>query len=325
LLELGIGAYGELEFDDADALLQRALSDASAGGLDRSEQQRALTYLAAIEVYRGDSDSAAVLFRRVINIDPRYRPDQLVFPPEVTEIYEAERGATRIVTVSAPGGSEFKIGEGTFPVHLYTSAPHRISVEVDPDAVGRARLLYSGMIRDSLRVRWDGRDSEGMAAASGAYQLRVTSEDEVGRVTRTVELPMTVRLERPDTLPLPGPPADSLFLPEEKPPGPALEALAGGVIAAALVLFVPSAFNSELETSTAQIAVAGALATATVAGVVVNRPGRVIQANVEANAATRSEAEAHSEAVARENDRRRADVRILITTGAATVTRQVEE
>ena len=41
-------------------------------------------------------------FERLLFLDPRYRPDQLVFPPEVSSLFEEVRLRTRAVAVSVP-------------------------------------------------------------------------------------------------------------------------------------------------------------------------------------------------------------------------------
>jgi len=87
-----IAAYQNLDFDLAATLLRRAL----AGDLNDSTRVRALTYLGAAEHYRARDDSAAAVFGRLVVLAPRYQPDTLVFPPEITRIYDDVRSRTKV-------------------------------------------------------------------------------------------------------------------------------------------------------------------------------------------------------------------------------------
>jgi hypothetical protein len=91
----GIAAYQNLDFAVATTLLRRALS---TGALDDATRVQALTYLGAAEHYLGHSDSAAAAYRRLAILAPRYTPDSLVFPPEITQLYERVRSRTAVVT-----------------------------------------------------------------------------------------------------------------------------------------------------------------------------------------------------------------------------------
>src|SRR2546422_11115323 len=81
LLGQGVKAYQALEYDAAAALLEESLGRDSAAGLADSLRARALTYLGATELFRGQRDSAAATFRHLVLLNPRYRPDALIFPP----------------------------------------------------------------------------------------------------------------------------------------------------------------------------------------------------------------------------------------------------
>lgn len=83
LITQGIRAYQSLEFDHAATLLRGALSNS----IEQSTRVRALAYLGAAEHYRGRDDSATAAFRRLAVLAPRYQPDTLVFPPEITRRY----------------------------------------------------------------------------------------------------------------------------------------------------------------------------------------------------------------------------------------------
>jgi len=88
-----VRAYQDLDFDTAARLLRRLLTPPLANGLDDAERTRALSYLGAAEHYRGRPDSAIAVFRRLAVLAPRDQPDTLIFPPEVTRLYDAVRSS----------------------------------------------------------------------------------------------------------------------------------------------------------------------------------------------------------------------------------------
>src|SRR5947209_3405448 len=88
VMSSAVRAYRDLDFDAAARLLRRALTPPLASELDDSTRARALTYLGAAEHYRDRPDSATAVFRRLVVLVPRYRPDTLIFPPEITRLYD---------------------------------------------------------------------------------------------------------------------------------------------------------------------------------------------------------------------------------------------
>lgn len=90
-----IAAYQSLDFDLAATLLRRIL----VGDFADSTRIQALTYLGAAEHYRGQPDSARAVFRRLVQLAPGYRPDTLVFPPEITRLYNDVSGSTLVAAV----------------------------------------------------------------------------------------------------------------------------------------------------------------------------------------------------------------------------------
>src|SRR3989442_12115908 len=102
LLGQGVKAYQALEYDAAAALLEQSLGRDSAAGLADSLRARALTYLAATELFRGQRDSAVGAFRQGVLLNPRYRPDDLIFPPQVTNLFQEVRRATTATAVAGP-------------------------------------------------------------------------------------------------------------------------------------------------------------------------------------------------------------------------------
>lgn len=317
LLTQGIRAYQNLDYDVAAGFLRRSLAVAASQALADTARVRALSYLGATEVFRGRRDSAATVFRRLVLLDPRYRLNQLIFPPEVSNAYEAIRRITKAVVVAVPADTEIQLGGELYLVRLYASSFHDIVVAVTRDDGRLLRQLYTGPIGDSLVVRWDGLDSAGTALAAGRFRLLVSSLDARGRVLRQLQSPFETRLLVPDTLPHPPPPPDSSLLPERGSGGPALRSLGAGLGAGAIVAFLPSVMASGSDASGARFVVAGAVSLTGLYGFLTQRPGRPIAANVVANRALRDVWERRRNDVLQENAARRRNVRLRVRTGPA--------
>jgi hypothetical protein len=83
LLGLGIQAYRDVDMVGSVQHLRRALAAGGDEALEVDAHKQALTYLGAAELYRDRRDSATAAFRRLVDLDPRYRPDPVVFPGHV--------------------------------------------------------------------------------------------------------------------------------------------------------------------------------------------------------------------------------------------------
>ena len=226
LVAQGISAYADLDYDLAVELLSRALERVTSDTPD-SVRSQILGYLGASDVFRGNLDSASARFRSVLLLDPGYRLDQLVFPPEVAIVFDAVRQQTRAVRVVVPGETRIRAPTDRFVARILAASAHRITVDVRLGSGGRAAPLYDGLIGDSVDVRWDVR-RDVPSTTGRADLLRVNSHDASGRIVRVVEIPLAIQVDRPDTLAHPLPPDSSLFLPEHTPPRPREAALAAG-------------------------------------------------------------------------------------------------
>ena len=333
LLQDGIRAYGDLEFEAAAGFLRQSL-ETGEPGLNNSDptvrrvrlvaRATALQYLAATEIFLGHPDSAQATFRQLVLLDVRYQPDRLVFPPEVTNVYDAVRAETKSVTVRAPDRSEFRVGEQQYELQLFASTFHRAEINIETRGGTELRRLYRGPIADSVMVQWDGLDANGRPPLRGTYQLVVTSLETDGTSVRSVRVPLEVDVDVRDTLPHPEPPADSLFLPERTAPGPAYEALAGGLLMGGMLLIMPGALASDTDLGGGRYLIGGAVSLAGITGFLTRRPGREIAANVAANAALRRGWQDRMELVVRENETRLADVQLTVSAGAPTLVEQAE-
>lgn len=314
LVDRGVQAYQDLDLDGAAGLLRRALSMEGAGSLIPAERVRALSYLGAAEALRGVADSAASAFRRIVLLDPRHRLDDLVFPPDITAVYDAVRRDTKAVQVVLPPTVRFRAGDPGFRPQLLASSYHQIVATVDRSDGTTARLLFQGLIGDSLEVLWDGQDTQGAAVPSARYFLRVESRDPSGQPARVVRVPLEIRAMEPDTLP---PPvlADSVLLPERTPRERNVQALVGGLVGGIGLAVLPSLLASDSELSPGRFVLAGSVTVAGVVGFITQRGGRPIPANVAANEAVRQAWRADVDRVSQENARRRARGELSIRVG----------
>jgi hypothetical protein len=316
LLARGLRAYQDVDYDSAAAVLRAALAQPGPPALSATDRVRALAYLGATELFRERRDSAAAAFGRLLLADPRYRPDQLVFPPEVSSLFQEVRLTTRAVAVTAPPLTEIRAAGDRLIVWLYATSYHPIEVAVLRANGVLLRSLYSGGAGDSLQVLWDGRTATGTPAESGLYVLRVDSRGSDGRVARSVDLPLDLAQLHGDTVPLPPRPAEALMRPESSPGGSGVRALATGLAAAAAVVVLPSLVSGGSAGMGERFAVAGALGVAGVAGLQVQRRPQPIPANIAANQALRLVWQRQADAVRAENAARRQEVRLVVRAGA---------
>lgn len=316
LLRRGLEAYRGLELETAAGLLRRVLAFDPDSALARDAQADALSHLAAAELFRDRRDSATAAFRRLVLLAPRYRPDARVFPPLVLGLFDEVRRDTRVVEIEAPRDTTVRLGAEAYPVRLYASAVHDIAVTVThPD--GRALVdTYRGPIGDSLTVGWNGLDATGAPARAGSYYLGVASLGADGRRVRLLQVPLTVTVAPPDTLPHPPPPADSLLLPERLPAGPALGALAAGLFVGGLAAGIPGLLGEGGDAAASRLFVGGAVAAGGLIGFVTRAPWVPIREHIVANERLFDAWRAERDAVAAENRRRIADERMHVQRGA---------
>lgn len=311
LLTRGIAAYRSLEYDNAVSLLRSGLAVPGRDALGDSARLEALAYLAASELFRDRVDSAALAFARALRMEPRFRPDALVFPPSVTDFFETVRRRTAYVRVAAPADTSIRAGDGRYVVRLYSSNPHAVLVEIArADGQGVHRTVYDGRLEDSLDVSWDGLDSSRRPVDDGALELLVTS---LGPDTRRrVRLPLLVSSTRADTLTLPPPPSPATLLPEREYNHQRLGTLVAGVMTGIAAAALPS-LVADGEASRARYVVGGIIGITGLLGFVSQSEYREIPENVATNAARREAWRRAVDQARAENDRRRRNVELRIT------------
>ena len=319
-LEAATRAYGNLDYDAAAAALHAALAQTGPQALNDRDRVRALTYLGATELYRNNRDSALAAFRRILRIDPRSRPDELVFPPEVTGLFQEARLDTRIVTIAAPPVTRIQAAGDRLVLWLYATSYHQIDVAVLRSNGVPLRALYQGSIGDSLQLLWDGQDSTRAPAETGAYVLRVDSRGSDGRVVRSVEVPLDIQQSPGDTLPLPPAPADSLFRPERTKPNSGVRALASGLLVAAAAAALPTLISGKSDGMSSRFLVSGVLGVSAIVGFRLQRQPQLIPENAAANQALRLAWQRRVDEVHRANETRKQQVRLLVRAGTPLTT-----
>ncbi|HTT67478.1 MAG TPA: hypothetical protein VMF70_05565 [Gemmatimonadales bacterium] len=315
----GIHAYQNLDYDSAAVLLRAALAAQGATALADSDRVHALVYLAATELYRDHRDTAAVLFGRLLRIDPRYHIDQLVFPPEVSGLFQQVRVITRAVAVVVPADTELGTGHDQLPIRLYAATFHPVDVAVVRQGGARLRAIYQGNVGDSLLVTWDGRATDGSPPDTGRYLLQVDSRASDGHVVRSVAIPLAITRVRRDTLPLPAPPAASLFRPEHRPGSNGVRGAVAGAAGVVAVLALPSLIAGKFRASTDRLLVAAGFGAAGVLGFRAQRGPQPILENIAANRTLRLGWQRQVDSVHAQNVARRQEVRLRIRAGAIQV------
>ncbi|HYL22107.1 MAG TPA: hypothetical protein VEU74_10110 [Gemmatimonadales bacterium] len=315
LVAQGERAYRALEYDAAVALLKRSLAESAAGTLSTSERTQALTYLGATELFRGRRDSAALAFGDVVLLDPRYRPDELIFPPQVTNLFQEVRQATKTVSLAVPPVTEVRARLDRFTARVFTSSLADVAVTLARDDGTPVRELYTGPLADSLTVTWDGFNVAGTPVATGRYVLRVAPRAAGADAPPVRQVTLDIEQQAADTLPWPQAPTAPALLPERTPAGPAVRSFAAGIAAAAAAIVLPSVMARGAGGSDARFAVGAAIGVAGMIGFVAQRPGRPLAAIVRANALQRDAWMRRLDAVKAENATRRATVRLVIRAG----------
>lgn len=314
-LNQGVRQYQALQYDSAIVKLRRALSTTGGDSLSDSGRIRALSYMAAAQLFRGRRDSAYAVFRRLVVLNPRARPDPVVFPPEVTTIYDFAREATKVVRVEAPRDTSIRLGADRFRARLFASSFHQVIVALEREDGFTIKTLYAGAISDTLQVFWTGEDTLYLSNDSGRLVFSVTSLTGAGRQGRVVRLPLDLVLGPQDTLPSPPPLPDSLFLPEKESAGKGLTALVRGAGVGVAVAVLPGLVAGGNAPSGSRYVVAGGLSLAGLVGFLKHRPGRPLPDNIAANQSLREGWQAQVQTTAQENVIRAQQKRLDIHVG----------
>ncbi len=312
LLSEGVAAYEDVRFEVATTLLRQSLSTDARPALSSADRDRALMYLGAADLFRGERDSASVSFRRLVLANPRYRADQLIFPPRVTRLFDDVRETTKAVAVSLAREHTLVVGRSALTIRILASSAHPITASITEERGRTRRVLYNGAIEDSVRLSWNGRDASGAVLTTGRYRLDVVSRTSQDAVLRTERVPLRITRRQRPALPIP-PPPEPVYRTEKVGATAGLKFLIPGVVIGAAVM-LPAAIG-DADATTARYAIGGAVTIGGILGFFSER-GRTTR--VEDTAATDSVRAAWRQSAAdieRENARRAASIRLEIRSG----------
>jgi hypothetical protein len=316
-----VQAYDNLDFHNASALFRRVAATAPRGRAP-GELEPVLAYLGASEWFEGLRDSAVSTFRGLVILDPRYRPSDLVFPPEITGAFGDVRRLTKVLDIMSSLDTTIQTREGRFSAWLVASSPHPVTVAVLREDGTTLRALYAGPIGDSLEVHWDGLDSSGTAVAAGTYALSATSRGPDGHAIRTARAALDISVVAPALLPLPAPIADSLLLPERVAMRGSSTSLLAGLVDGALVAALPSIVASGSHPSGGRFVIAAGVGVAGLVGFVAHRGSHPIPENIAVNQRLRQAWQRRVDAVTQQNAARRRDPALVIRVGPRVVIEQ---
>ncbi len=314
---LGIAAYRGLEYDSAVVHLRRALAARGRDSLVSNRRPDVLTYLGASELLRGNNTLATSAFVDAVAFDPRYRIDDLVFPPQITNAFEQARLSTAYFIVNAPTEQTLRVRTTTYPLHLWSSAPGQVTVSVLRPGGEVLREVYSGPIKDALDVSWDGLDATGKVPATGSFVLQVRAS---GVVTHTNETRVALRIDRlpVDTLPHPVQPATKQIATGTSHSSAALRSLLVGTLAGGTAIFLPTIVGSKDNAMSERFVVGGTLGAAGVIGFFSQRErGRRVRVDSVATTRALDLWRRDLDRVKQENARRLSTPQLRITTSPA--------
>lgn len=310
-LASAVAAYNDLDFDAAAIRLRDALALSGAQRLSEANRARALMYLGAAELFRGGRPAAVEAFQSLLLVQPRYRPDAVIFPPEVVALYQETRIGVRAIEAVVAPVTDLEVPVERLPVMLYASSLHDIRVRITTSLGAPERILYEGVIGDSLQIAWDGREASGRAGSQGRYLLRIASRGPGGNTEREVQIPLELEHLPLDTLPWPEPLRSADLLPETEVRANGMRQFLTGLVGAGAVGALPAIAGAS-DAGTVRFVVAGAIAGSGIIGLATAAKPRPIAANIAANAARRGEWQRELQRVQAENAERRRVVRIRV-------------
>ncbi len=319
LVAAGVRAYRDLDFELAAGYLRRALTLLEARP-DTVLRTEAMAYLGAADLFLERPDSVRSVFRQLVRLNPRYRIDRLIFPPEVTTVFDAVRRATPVTVVALPSRARFSASDSALMGSVFASAYHQIRVEVQALDASVVRRVYAGPITDSLAIAWNGQATDGIPVSSGRYVLAVSSLDSTGAAVRVLRVPLDVTVVRMDTLLAPLLPT---LLPTRSTGPGGLASLLGGLAIGAAVTILPSAVASDASPGAGRFVIGGAVTIGSVVGFLsARRQHALLAGNVAVNDSLRVAWQERQAAVASENNQRRRNAQITVLVGVPQVIEQ---
>jgi hypothetical protein len=309
-----IAAYNDLDFDAAATQFRDALAGTGPQRLADLQRVQALMYLGATELFRNRRPAASEAFQQLLISQPRYRPDPVIFPPEIIAGFQEARIGVRATEVAITQGAEFEVPTERLPIMVYAASLHDIRVRITTSLGAPERVVYEGVIGDSLQIGWDGRDASDRPAAPGRYLLRIASRAPTGNTERETQVPLELEHLPPDTLAWPDPPRAADLLPETEVRANGARQFLTGLLGAGVAAGLPALAGAQ-STSTLRFIVGGAITGAGIVGMATAARPRPIPANIAANAVTRTAWQGELRRVQAENAERRRVVQVRVQVG----------
>lgn len=315
-LASALAAFNDLDYDVAATRFRAAIALTGSQRLADADRARALMYLGATENFRGVRPSAVEAFRSLLIIDPRYRPSEVIFPPEVIALYQETRIGVRATSAEIAQTSELAIPTDRLPIKIFASSLHDIRVRVTTSLGAPERILYEGVIGDSVLVSWDGREASGAAGRPGRYLLRIASRGPGGNTEREVQIPLEVEHIPIDTLPWPEPLNSRQLRPETVVRANGTRQVITGLAGAAAVVLLPTLIGAT-DASSLRYGVAAGISVAGLVGLATATRPQPVPENIAYNNTLRAEWSQEFERIKAENRTRLATVRLRVRTERA--------
>jgi hypothetical protein len=306
-----IAAFNDLDFDVAASRLREALSVTGGQRLTEPQRVQGLMYLGATEVFRNRRSAATEAFQSLLITQPRFRPDAVIFPPEVVASFQEARIGVRATEAAIAPIAEFAVPTERLPIMLYAASLHDIRVRVTTSLGAPERVLYDGVIGDSLQIAWDGRDVAGRVGAPGRYLLRIASRAPAGNTERETQIPLELEHLPADTIAWPEPLRPSDLLPESEVRANGVRQFLTGLVGAGVAASLPAVAGANTA-STLRFIVAGAIAGGGVIGLATAARPRPIPANIAANTVRRTAWQAELARIQRVNAERSGVVKVRV-------------
>lgn len=308
-LASALTAYRDLEYDAAATRLRAALAATGANRLGEPDRERAMMYLGATEVFRSRREAAIESFRTLLALNPRYRPDEILFPPEVSALFHEIRIGVRAVAAVIPAESELREPGDRLVIRLYASSLHQVQAAVRTSDGTLVAPLHAGAIGDSLELLWDARQEGGQLRTPGSYLLRITSLSPEGRSERELEVTLDLAWDVVDTL---AHPVEPTYRPETAERTGRIRPVLIGTVTMLAALAIPSLLDAGDEASDLRAGVAGSLGAAGVLGAILAARPMPLPDNVAWNRTERARWDSEIARVRGENARRRSSATLRV-------------
>jgi hypothetical protein len=310
-LAAALASFNDLDYDAAATGLRAALALTGAQRLTDADRARALMYLGATENFRGVRPSAIEAFQSLLILDARYRPSEVIFPPEVIALFQETRIGVRATRVEIAPTSEIAIPTDRLPIKIFASSLHDIRVRVTTSLGAPELILYEGVIGDSVLVSWDGREASGAVGRPGRYLLRITSRGPEGNTERELQIPLEVERLPVDTLPWPEPLTTQQLRPETVVRSTGTRQVITGLAGAAAVVVLPSLIGAT-DASSLRYGIAAGISVAGLVGLTTATRPQPAPENIAYNDTLRTEWSQEVECIEAENRMRLATVRLRV-------------